>query len=61
MLEPLVGRAMDAMRAEHARDASVALRAAKRVSGLSREDLQERIAEDRRLVSLLARVLLQQE
>jgi hypothetical protein len=57
ILEPLVGRAVDAVRAGHAKNASIALRAAERVSGLTREDLQDKIADNPRLVPLLTRVL----
>lgn len=43
--------------AEHKRNRSRALRAAELMSGLSREELAETIAENPRLVPLLTRVL----
>lgn len=55
--EPLAAKLVDQLRAEHARNASKAIRAAERITGLSREDLQERIADDPRLVPLFVRVL----
>ena len=57
LLEPLASRAADAVRAEYRRNTSTALRAAERASGMSREDLQERIADDPNLVPLLVKVL----
>jgi hypothetical protein len=58
LLQPLTARLLDAVRDEHARNASISLRSAERVSGLSREDLQRKIAEEPRLVPLLTRVLV---
>lgn len=57
VLEPWVRGMSRAVRDEHARRHSLAMRAAERRSGLSREDLGERIASDPDLVPLAARVL----
>lgn len=59
VLGMLTRRASAAIRAEWQRNGSTAMRAAERVSGLSRWDLQESIADNPRLVPLLTRVLYQ--
>ena len=56
-LEPLVRRMSVAVRHEHARRHSIAMKAAERRSGMSREDLEERIASDPDLVPIAVRVL----
>lgn len=53
----VMGRLSRAVATEWRQNASKALRAAERVSGLSREDLEERIAGDPALVPLLTRLL----
>lgn len=50
-------RLIGAVRAEYARNHSVALRAAEVTSGLTREELAERIATHPRLIPVLTRVL----
>ncbi len=45
------------LREEHARNHSRALRAAQTLSGLSREDLTERILQNPSLIPIVARVL----
>ena len=57
ILGPFVRRMSRAVREEHARRQSVALRSAERRSGLSREDLEEHIASDPDLMPLAVRVL----
>jgi hypothetical protein len=57
VLAPFARRAFKNMRAEWARNSSKALRAAERLSGLSREELADRISENPRLTSLTIRVL----
>ena len=62
---PLVGNVLSVfakrgtkeIRQEWARNSSKALRAAERMSGLSREDLTDRICENPRLIPLVVRVL----
>lgn len=56
-LGPVAERLSGSLRREHARNVSVALRAAERTSGLSREDLGEAIDQDPDLVPLVTRVL----
>lgn len=57
LLEGPARRLSVQMRAEHRRNGSRALDAAVAMSGLSRDDLAERIASDGRLVPLVTRVL----
>jgi hypothetical protein len=57
ILAPFARRAFRSMREEWARNNSKALRAAERVSGMSREELADRISENPRLVPLAIRVL----
>ncbi len=59
LLGPLAARLSQALGEEWQRNTSRSLRAAEKVSGLSREDLAEAIAADPRLVPLLTRVLFQ--
>lgn len=59
LLEPLGRRLTTAIREEWQRASSKALKAAERVSQMSREDLAEAIAADPRLVPLATRVLFQ--
>jgi hypothetical protein len=57
ILAPFGKRGFKALRKEWARNASKALRAAERISGMSREQLGDHISEDPRLTSLVIRVL----
>jgi hypothetical protein len=57
ILAPFAKRAFRSMREEWARNGSKAIRAAERASGLSREELADRISEDSRLIPLAIRVL----
>jgi hypothetical protein len=57
VLAPLGKRAWESIRDEWAKNHSKALRAAERVSGMSREDLADRISENPRLIPLAVRVL----
>src|SRR5450631_2725122 len=54
---PLAKRLTRAVRAERARNFSVAIKAAERMSGRTREQLAEAIEEDPRLVPLVTRLL----
>jgi len=54
---PLARRLSRAVRAEHARNFSVAIKAAERMSGRTREQLAEAIEEDPRLVPMVTRLL----
>ena len=57
LLAPLTKRALKSVREEWARNNSKALRAAERISGMSREELSDRISDDPRLIPLVTRVL----
>ena len=57
LLAPLAKRAFKSIREEWARNSSKALRAAERISGMSREELSDRISDDPRLIPLVTRVL----
>lgn len=57
ILAPFAKRAFRSMREEWARNGSKAIRAAERASGMSREELADRISEDSRLIPLAIRVL----
>ncbi len=57
ILAPFGQRGSKRIREEWARNASKALRAAERISGMSREELGDRISEDPRLIPLVIRVL----
>jgi hypothetical protein len=57
ILAPFAKRAVKNIREEWARNNSKALRAAERVSGMSREELADRISENPRLIPLATRVL----
>jgi predicted transcriptional regulator len=61
VIGPIAGlftkRSVAKIREEHARRVSIALRAAERLSGMTREELGDAIAEDPRLVPLVTRVL----
>jgi hypothetical protein len=57
VLSVFAKRGSKAIRQEWARNSSEALRAAERMSGLSREDLTDRICESPRLIPLVVRVL----
>ncbi len=57
LVGPLAGRLARAVRAEWARNLSVALYAAEETAGLSREQLTELLAENPRLVLLFVRVI----
>lgn len=56
-LGPLTAKALNAVRSEWARNHSKALSLAARSAGMSREDLQDALAEDPALVPLVSRLL----
>lgn len=58
-LAPFADRLAQPLVEEWQRNTSTALRAAERVSGMTREDLAEQLAQDRRLLPLVTRVLYQ--
>jgi hypothetical protein len=57
LLAPFVKRLSRSIREEWSRNNSKALRAAERASGMSREELADRISENPRLIPLAVRVL----